>query len=80
MARTSAIRTRVACAFVAILSLIALSFAAPIAHAAEGNIDPNTKGSMTIHKFANPDSGQTGDGTDLGEKKPTTEPVSGVVF
>ncbi|MGV9195848.1 SpaH/EbpB family LPXTG-anchored major pilin [Arcanobacterium canis] len=80
MARTSAIRTRVACAFVAILSLIALSFAAPIAHAAEGNIDPNTKGSMTIHKFANPDSGQTGDGTDLGEKKPTTEPVAGVKF
>lgn len=80
MARTSAIRTRVACAFVAILSLIALSFAAPIAHAAEGNIDTGKTGSITIHKFANPDSGEAGNGTELVDKKPTTEPIAGVVF
>ncbi|MDP9801044.1 fimbrial isopeptide formation D2 family protein/LPXTG-motif cell wall-anchored protein [Arcanobacterium wilhelmae] len=79
MARLLAIRTRVALAFVAVISLLALGFAAPIAHAAPGDIDTTKTGSITIHKYANPDNGQTGNGTLL-DPAPNTAPVPGVVF
>ncbi|WP_353065476.1 SpaH/EbpB family LPXTG-anchored major pilin [Arcanobacterium hippocoleae] len=54
----------------------------PFARAAEGNIDTDKQGSITIHKFANPaNSDNPGDGTELNNgSKPSTKPVQGVVF
>lgn len=67
-------------------TLIAAAFAmvalvvAPVANAADGNIDPNQKGKLTVHKYENPTWGQTADGTAITSIPETAKALDGVPF
>ncbi|MCI7552097.1 MAG: SpaH/EbpB family LPXTG-anchored major pilin [Actinomycetaceae bacterium] len=63
---------------VAALALFGAGAVAPVAFAADGNIDANRTGSLTVHKYANPATGTMDpDGTGT---SPSTDPIAGVVF
>lgn len=85
--KTKSFRARMAALAAGVLTvsfaggIAGMAALAPAAHAESGNINPDAKGSITIHKFANPDLGKAGDGTELKDgEKPTTEPISDVTF